>query len=281
VSNDKNAIHLWDLSTGQRLQTYVYRTSRMSWISMSPDGENIALLAHDFRVVLKWNLSSGERSQTHSACTIKSIHYPPYGEKIVLINYDNQILIWDPSNGDGLQQLNAHKSRIQAITFSPDGDKFASLSVDAMLQICDMSTGHCIQTLQTSKSNRDGYGITFHPDGLYVASSCGEIAQLWHISTGQCLQTLRGHITAISMMAFSCDGRLFASASGNPKYDWISSRSDSDYNSLRLWNLFTGQCIYILDGTPAITSLSFSSDGQYLNTSLGDVTLSPVTNSTE
>lgn len=283
VSNDENTIHLWDLSTGQRLQTMDYPISRRSFISISPDGERIALIAQDSQV-LNWNLSSRERLQTSRAHEIRSICFSPNGEKIVLITYDHQILVWDPSNGESLQPLNAHQGWIRATAFSQDGDKFASLSVDSMLRICDMSTGHCLQTLRTCVSDRypgSGYAIAFCPDGLYVASSSGETAQLWNISTGQCLQTLRGHITAISLMAFSRDGRLLATASGGPSLDWVYSRSNSDNNTLRLWNPFTGQCIHILDDTPGMTSLSFSSDDQYLNTSLGTLSLGPVTKSAE
>ncbi|QKX57042.1 uncharacterized protein TRUGW13939_04150 [Talaromyces rugulosus] len=278
---DPNQILIWNPSNGERLQTFSAHAIKS--FHFSPNGEKIGLITADNQIMI-WNPSNGERLQTVSAHAIRSFRFSPNGEKIVLITDDNQTLVWNPSNGESLQPLNAHKRWIGAATFSPDGEKFASLSVDSMLQICDMSTGRCLQILQTSVSGRyHGYGftITFCPDGLYVASSSGETAQLWDVSTGQCLQTLEGHINAISVMAFSHDGRLLASASGDPGSDWAYSRSNADNNTLRLWNPFTGQCIHILHDTPGIENLSFSSDDHYLNTSLGVLSLGSVIKSTE
>jgi WD40 repeat protein len=134
-----------------------------------------------------------------------------------------------------------------------------------------MSTGRCLQILQTSVSDRyrgHGFTITFCPDGLYVASSSGETAQIWDVSTGQCLQTLEGHINAISVMAFSDDGRLPA-AIGHTR-DLMQITTLCGFGILYP---FTGQCIHILNDTPGIENLSFSSDDHYLNTSLGVLSL--------
>ncbi|GMG06003.1 unnamed protein product [Aspergillus oryzae] len=209
------------------LWTLDYHGSGMRWTQISPDGGNIALKDQDYQV-LNWNLSSGELSQKISAPKTHWLRFSPNGEKIALMTYDHYSLIWKLSNRGSLQPLTAHQSWIRVATFSPDGDKFASLSDDSMLRICDVSTGHCLQALQVVISDKyhGAYAITFCPHGLYVASSSGETAQLLDVCTGHCLQTLKGHSTAISVMAFSRNGRLLVSASGAPVDDWFYSRSD-------------------------------------------------------
>jgi WD40 repeat protein len=247
--NDKT-IQIWDLSTGQRLQTVDYHKILTSWISISPDGEKIVLItsgnqilmwnpsngerlqtvsAHAIKSshfspngekivlltsdnqILMWNPSNGERLQTASTHAIKSCHFSPNGEKIVLITGNSQILVWNPSNGKSLQSLNAHQSWIQAATFSPGGDKFASLSVDSMLQICDMSTGRCLQILQTSVSNKyHGYGLA---------------------------------------ITFCPDGLYVASSSGE---------------TAQLWDVSTGKCLQTLEGhITAISVMAFPTMAGY------------------
>jgi WD40 repeat protein len=64
----------------------------------------------------------------------------------------------------------------------------------------------------------------------------------------RCLHTLKGHSAAVNSIAISPDGKIFASG--------------SDDRTVRLWNLETGEWIYMFTGQAgAILSVSFSSDG--------------------
>lgn len=69
------------------------------------------------------------------------------------------------------------------------------------------------------------------------------------------LQTLEGHTRTVTAVAFSKNRTTLASG--------------SDDCTVRLWDPTTGQCLQTLEGIPAVTSLSFSKDSQYLNTGRG------------
>jgi WD40 repeat protein len=157
------------------------------------------------------------------------------------------------------QTLEGHSDCVSAIAFSLDGKLLASASWDCTVRLWDSATGAVHQTLEGHSDCVSA--IAFSLDGKLLASASWDcMVRLWDSATGVVHQTLEGHSGFVTTVAFSPDGKLVASAS----YD----------GTVRLWDSATGAARRSLVIDVAIRALSFSSDGQYLETDRGQLNIS-------
>jgi WD40 repeat protein len=201
-----------------------------------------------------------------------------------------------------VQFLSGHTNVISSIRVSPDGKKLASGSRDNTIILWDLETG---QPIGRPLSKHTGWAssLSFSPDGKILASgSCakvyfsqcvqGEIT-LWDVETYQPIgNPLVEHISGISSVAFSPDGKTLVSGSddgtiilwdmemrqpiGKPLQghtDQVSNVAFSpngkilvsgSWDSIILWNIETRYQQPLGEGIVGASSIAFSPDGKTL-----------------
>ena len=294
-----NTIRLWDVISGSHLRTFTGHESYVSSVAFSPDGTTLASGSYDSTIRL-WNTKTGEQDKTIKKSPVvyrqnnwirgdmyffSSIVFSPDGETLasaensMSISFDGLIRLWDVQTGNEIRipVLDAHEGGVSSIVFSPDGETLASSSYDGTIRLWSMKTGKQIKTIKDNtieETGDDHSSIVFSPDGETLASAGYYLFRLWDVKTGLVILTLtipgQKRMPSVNGVIFSPDGNTLASGHND--------------NTVRLWNVKTGELVRILEGHgDHVLSVVFSPDGQTLASSSGDGTvllwkILPVTN---
>ena len=263
-------VRVWDLHTGQVRQILRGHTKSVRALAFSPDGQILASVSADQTVRL-WDAHTGELRNTLSGHRgwIRSLSFSPDGQLLATASADHTVRVWNVHTGQARHILQGHENNVYSVAYSPDGQTLASGSVDQTVRFWDAQSGQVRQVLQGhAKWVRS---LAFSPDGQTLASGhTDKLVRLWDVSTllkagppeGDASESdetlaggdthrniLSGHTNLVRFIAFSPDGQTLASGSVD--------------QTIRLWNMRTGQVRHVLSGhTNSVTSIAFSPDGQ-------------------
>lgn len=262
-------VNKWEAESGKLIGRMDGHIGFVTSISISQDGRYIVTGSTDNTVKL-WDLETGIllHTLTGYADEVNSAAYNSDGEKFVTASDDSTATLWDAKTGRPIHILNGHNDRVNTAEFSPDNKYIATSSWDNTAKIWESVSGKLIHTLEGHR-----WTITsaaFSPDGKYIATaSYDSTSKIWDIKTGKLLHTLIGHTDWIYSAKFSPDGKRLATGSKD--------------NKLKVWDISNGEPIKTFEGPKswisnlddslnikhkyqldAITSLSFSADGEYL-----------------
>ncbi|MBP5975548.1 CHAT domain-containing protein [Brasilonema sp. CT11] len=264
-SNDKT-IRLWNIHTGQCLKTLRGHTNCVQSLAFSSDGQILASGSNDQTIRL-WNIQTGQCLKILPGHTSRVIFasFSLNGQTLVTGSEDQTVRVWDVNTGECLQILETHINWVLSIALSPDKQTLVTASDNTTVKFWDLASGECIRILPDYNSYV--WAVAFSPDGKTLATgSEDKTVKIWDALTGECLQTLHEHsdsplgdsyASRVWLVAFNPDGQTLLSASEN--------------QTMKLWDVHTGQCLRTVDGySNWVLSVAFSPDGQMLASSSED-----------
>jgi WD40 repeat protein len=263
------AIRLWDTATGRELPPLGGRSVGTTSALFSPDGRLVAFGSFDGTIKI-WDAASGRELRVLSghAGLVNSIAFSPDGRVLASGSADHTAKLWDVASGRELRTLGGHAEQVTSVAFAPDGRMLASGSGDRTVKLWDTASGNELRSLSGHSTWINS--VAFSPDGRVLASGSGQLGgdgvnannaiKLWDVASGSELRTLIGHSAWITAVAFSRDGKLLASASGD--------------RTVKLWDPTGGREQRTLDGfLGRVSSLAFSPDGRALAAGAHDSTV--------
>ena len=176
---------------------------------------------------------------------VRAVVFSLDGKLLASVSSDFTLKMWDVSWEDVRYTLTGHP-RVRAATFSPDGQTLVTADENNIVFL-DLSTGKPKKTIRTAYNI---VALAFSPDGKFLAVGSdppeGSIdnLELWEMPEGKSRGFLRGHTNYVYSLAFSADGSILVSGSGD--------------STLRLWDPQSGtlkQTLKVADFQPGFALL--------------------------
>ena len=215
---------------GQCLRTFKGHSGRVTSVAIKPDCR-WGLSGSADNTLRLWDLASGQCVHTFEGHSddVNSVAISPDGRWGLSGSNDKTVRLWDLANGRCLRTFEGHSNKVTSVAISPDGRWGLSGSADNTLRLWDLASGQCVRTFE-GRSQR--------------VSSVGQFA------LPSILGTLEGHGADVTSVAISPDSRWGLSGSAD--------------NTLRLWDLASGQCLRMFKGhLNCVSSVAICLDGRW------------------
>ncbi len=148
---------------------------------------------------------------------VTAVTWSPDSTILASASSDNTVKLWNPSSGQILATLDAHKDSVTSAAWSPDAALFATGSWDNTVIVWDASGGpEDVKAAITIKGfEKRVNALAWSPDGAYLATGdrAGTI-QVWDAATGDELAAVQHHPEVIAL-AWSPDGSRLISSGGD------------------------------------------------------------------
>jgi WD40 repeat protein len=134
-----STIKLWNISSGQEINTLARHTGDVYCLIMLNDAKTLASCSADSTIKL-WDITTGLEIKTLTGHE-KAVHY------LILLNddslascsYDSNIKIWDSTTGCEIKTLKGHDKAIYYLLLLNDGLTLASCSFDRTIKFWDIN----------------------------------------------------------------------------------------------------------------------------------------------
>ncbi|MEU4088016.1 WD40 repeat domain-containing protein [Streptomyces aureus] len=229
---------------------------------------------------------------------VNAVVFSPDGRLLATGSSDGTVVLWDVTDASRparIAGLGGHRRAVNAVEFGPDGRLLATGGTDGnviLWDVTDPTNPARSATLVHPRPAwplRDGWrqggvhGVSFGPDGRFVACAADRTVTLWDISDaahpGRCATLthqrnlwLSGPVTTVR---FGPDGRLLATGSSGDKNTGVLWDVGDPARPVRRAvvrpQVRSRAQALTSGGAPAVHAVAFSPDGRLLATAGGDL----------
>ena len=226
TANHDNVVRLWDAHT-KRMVSVLGGQEKGGFVPemvFSSDGKLFAVSSRKNNSIQVWDVPNRQtlsRLEGHTTC-VYSLAFSPDNKTIVSSGWtdkDKTLRLWDTMAGAELATFEDQG----AVAFAPDGSSFVG-GTHIYSRNPETGTYDSEIRLEDIGYSDPPTSITYSPDGtILVSGSRHGFIQLRDTTTGKILSTHTGHTSYISVLVFSADNTVLATAGGDGTilmWDW-------------------------------------------------------------
>ena len=247
---------LWEITTGEPIQTFSGHTTEVSTAALSPDGTQLLTGSLDTTARL-WDAVTAKVIQIYShKAFVFSVAFSPDGSQVLVGDSLDRAVLWDALRRKVLAVYTGHKDDVMSVALSPDGTQVLTGSKDNSATLWDRESG---KSLQNFLGHGEGVNsVAFSPDGERILTGSEDAtARIWEKTTGSVIETLADHGAGVNAAVFSPDGK------------WILTGSSD--GTARLWDAQNANSIETFSAhNRGVNSVAFSPDGAQILTGSED-----------
>jgi RNA polymerase sigma factor (sigma-70 family) len=249
-------VRLWDVSTGKELLKLEGHTEGVYSLAFLPGGKKAVSGGADGTIRF-WDLEGGKelkRFEGHAG-TVYGLDLTRDGKLMITGGEDGTVRLWDVGTGKEIRRFGGHDGKVRAVAFSADGKQAAAGNIfgDSTLRIWDVETGKEASKYNVAAApgqDRKDRGV-FKRGGLggFAPNEFGPALGGFG-GIGLRVGRFAADTEGISSVAFSPDGKLV-----------LAGCMD---NTLRVFELSTGQERRLEGHTKQLLGAVFTPDGRYI-----------------
>jgi RNA polymerase sigma factor (sigma-70 family) len=263
---------LWDLA-GKELRSL----RQVGWperLAFSPDGKSLAVACGWGGEVRVWDLTGKKDTLRWRGWQPQSekVAFSPDGKKLAGSGWEATVRVWDVASGkeEGAASAPGHTGWVYAVVPAHDPRVVFSAGSDWKVMAWDVLTGKPLWRAEEHGARVNCLALS--PDGATLASGGrdGKV-HLRDARTGRLLGSFQPG-GSVKSLAFSPDGRLVATASGNDLYDgWVP---EIPGHGATVWDVATrSRLVRLVGHAGGVNAVAFSPDGKLLATAGNDRTV--------
>ncbi len=217
-------IKLRHLATGEERRIYNFENrAEVNAIAFSPDGQYVASASKE-RFCL-WRVNNSERLLNQPLDAEVRLAFTPDGLYVISWpphDSSGPVLLWRVPDG-ACMEIAPRDLRIADVCVSPRGDWIATAqsSGEGAIRRWRLPDGKPLAILGAADDEDSITALCFSPDGSVLLSGHKSNAiRVWQARTGALLTTLHEHKHPPALIAFSPDGKVFASADTYTLHLW-------------------------------------------------------------
>jgi RNA polymerase sigma factor (sigma-70 family) len=229
VWSTASRVRFWETATGKELDGFPGEKVHTTFLTFSRDGKTLLTGDWGTGTVRLRDAATGKDLRSFSVEKagkgrgFTALALSPDGKRLATADprRDNTtallgacaVRIWDVETGKQLHQLDGHQNEVPSLAFSTDGRLLASGGHsfrNNLINLWEVATGKLVRTLPSG-----GDAVVMSPDGRTLASVGynDRVIRLYETKTWEERGRFEGHRDAISVLAFTADGRRLVSGS--------------------------------------------------------------------